>query len=387
MTSEKLKLTKRTVEGVTPPSSGYIVVHDSEISGFQVRVYPTGKKTYFLYFRHEGQEHRKKIGEHGAVTADIARSIAIQWRGDLARGLNPGQDKVRSSAPSLDELFNAFITWSETRHKERTKEQNRYLYQRALGPILGHKRIDAITRSDVERLHSALSATPTKANQALTLLKTMLNKAAQWELMSTKSNPCGGIKKFVEGRHERFLNPNEFTRLHSTLDMFERDGLAPQSAIAALRLLIHTGCRRGEILDLVWDEVDLINKQLVLADSKTGRKRIPISDAAVEVLQQLSKSSTSGFVIKGTRPGGKLQGIEKIWQRVRRAAALEEVRLHDLRHSFASAAIRQGIPLSTVGALLGHKDLTTTQRYAHHAEDQLREALNLLGSATRGKDD
>ena len=377
----KIRLTKRSIEMAVPPKTGILTLNDTDISGFQVRVTPSGQRTYYLYYRSHGRERRLKLGNHGDITCEQARKLAVAAKGQVAAGKDPAAERHRRNEDTrLMDVYGRFMSdHAAPRLKPRTVEHYRHIYETAISPRLGRKRLNEISRADIERLHGSLRDTPTRANHALSLIRALINKAIAWEMVAEHRNPCTGIEKFPQGRHERYLTPDELQRLLATLDRFDMERRTLPSAVAAIRLLIFTGCRRDEILNLRWSEVHLERSELVLPDSKTGRKRVFLNEPARALLAALSRDLGSDLVINGKTPGTKLQGLEKIWQRIRREAELEDVRLHDLRHNFASAAISSGLSLPIVGKLLGHKSLDATKRYAHLADEVLKEGSLAVG--------
>jgi integrase len=240
-------------------------------------------------------------------------------------------------------------------------------------------KVKAVTRVDIAQLHNAMRQTPGAANRTLALLSKMLNLAEKWGLRLDGTNPCRHVEKYPERKLERFLTADELARLGETLLQAEQTRTELPSALAALRLLLFTGCRLSEILTLRWDYVDLDAKCLRLPDSKTGAKTVYLSEPALEVLNSIERTSGNPFVIAGARPSSHLINLRKPWGRIRAKADLPDVRIHDLRHSFASVAVAGGLSLPTIGALLGHSQPATTHRYAHLAGDPLREATNLIG--------
>jgi integrase len=204
--------------------------------------------------------------------------------------------------------------------------------------------------------------------------------AEKWGLRLDGTNPCRHVEKYPERKLERFLTAEELARLGETLLQAEQTRTELPSALTALQLLLFTGCRLSEILTLRWDYVDLDAKCLRLPDSKTGAKTVYLSEPALEVLRSIGRNSSNPFVIMGAKPGSHLINLRKPWGRIRAKADLRDVRIHDLRHSFASVAVAGGLSLPTIGALLGHSQPATTHRYAHLAGDPLREATNIIGN-------
>ena len=196
-------------------------------------------------------------------------------------------------------------------------------------------------------------------------------------------NPVRGVKRFRDRRNERFLDGSELQKLGAALIAAEAAGENPY-AIAIIRLLVLTGARKGEIESLRWPEVDWQYSYLRLADSKTGQKLVMLNGAAIDVLQAVPRQNASDFVFPASRSDGYYEGTPKVWRRIRENAGLENVRIHDLRHSFASMAVSGGVSLPVIGALLGHKDSATTARYSHLQNDPVRSASDRLGKSLQG---
>ncbi len=208
----------------------------------------------------------------------------------------------------------------------------------------------------------------------------MLNLAESWGIRPDGSNPCRHVERYPEKRRERFLSAEELERLGRVLTEAEAEGAEPLSAIAAIRLLILTGCRVQEILGLRWEQVDFERRQIHFEESKTGQKAVAFGAAALELLSDLPRHEGNPHVIPGKKEGAHFVGMPKVWQRIRTRAGLEDVRLHDLRHSFASVGAGAGLSLPIIGKLLGHTQAATTQRYAHLAADPVREAADRVSA-------
>jgi integrase len=276
------------------------------------------------------------------------------------------------------------------------------MLDRDILPVLGSRRVLQITRAEVERLQLSMRDRPTMGNRVVSLLSTLFHFAERRDLVPAFFNPSRGVQRFPERRRERFLSAQELARLGAALKTLEdgyEAGKDPRrlsselpAAVAALRLLIFTGARVNEIVALRWDQVDFQRGLLRLPDSKTGAKAIQLNAPALELLvERYEARGDSSWVIPGDVPGEHLVNLGKIWRRIRERAELEDVRLHDLRHSFASMGAAAGLSLPLIGALLGHRQPSTTQRYAHLADDPVRSASELVGSriaaALEGRDD
>ena len=237
--------------------------------------------------------------------------------------------------------------------------------------------------SDISKMHVDLRATPYNANRALGMLQAMLNCAERWEMIPRGSNPATVIKPYPERKRERFLSAQELQALFVSLDAAEAVGSVDIYEAAAIRLLIYTGCRLSEITTLQWSSVDLPNARIIFEKHKTdkhGAKAIPLNGPALDLLTKLPREPGNPYVIIGAVPGRHIINLQKPWRRVRQAACLDDVRIHDLRHSFASFAVGAGVPLAIIGGLLGHRSVQTTARYAHIANDPLKLATHVVGA-------
>ncbi|HUS95525.1 MAG TPA: tyrosine-type recombinase/integrase, partial [Hyphomicrobiaceae bacterium] len=275
----------------------------------------------------------------------------------------------------------------------RCKPSTRYEYKRSVElfiyPKLGTRRVTDIERRDIAELHHSFSHIPYQANRTLGVLSKMFNLAEIWGLRPDGSNPCLHVKKYSEQKRERFLGPGEFAALGKALREVEQDGSETQSAIDAIRLLMLTGCRLGEIMTLKWDYVDLKARELRLPDSKTGAKIVHFGKMACQVLKGIEKLEDNPYVITGKKRGSRLTDLQHPWRRIRAKAGLDDVRIHDLRHSYASGALALGEGLPMIGKLLGHTQVQTTARYAHLANDPVKSAAgrvsDTIGAAMLGR--
>jgi integrase len=268
---------------------------------------------------------------------------------------------------------------STVRNKAKSNKENRRLLDKHILPSLGKMKVESIRREDVEKLHHAMRDTPYQANRVIALISKMFNLAEKWNMRPEGSNPTRHIEKYKERARERYLSELEIDRLGKSLIKCESDGTISSHFAAAIRLLILTGCRASEIRTLRWEHVDFERSALRLPDSKTGAKVVVLNTPAIEVLSSIKRFDENPHVIVGLKPGASLTDFEKPWQRLRKDAELEDVRLHDLRHSFAGFAASAGVSAPIVGRLLGHKTLQATERYAHIAEDPARLASEGVG--------
>ena len=374
-----MKLTKRAVD-ILHPEHRDKDYYDDALKSFGVRVRKSGRKTYFVMSRERGRLRRITLGQHGALTTEEARKMAMKVIHDLSVGIDPTAEKKKLKATgTVRSVCERFLKEYVLVHlKPSTQREYHRSIKLFIIPKLGPYPIADITRADVAALHHGLRDRPYQANRTLGVISVLFNQAELWGLRDELSNPCRGIKKYKEQKRERFLSIEELGRLGDALDAEE--DFAP-AAVACVRLLLLTGCRLGEIQKLEWSHVDFERQMLHLPDSKTGRKTVYLGDAAIDVLNAIPRLQDNPFVISGRVPGQYLTDMQKPWRRIRSVAKLEDVRLHDLRHTFASSAVSLGENLPMVGKLLGHSQPQTTARYAHLADAQAASAADKVSEA------
>ena len=360
------------------------VYWDRELTGFVVRAYPTGSKVYVAQARGPKGPKRVAVGRHGVINADEARKRAAHI---IAR-IKAGEEAVPRpmkpvGGPTVAELCARYMEeYVSVRCKPGTAGLYRSVIDRHILPALGRTPLAALSRAQVAEFHQNLYETPGVANMALRILSSMHRLAAGWGMVPEgASNPCRALVKYPERKRERFLTDSEFTRLGEALDETEARGGASASAVAAIRLLALTGCRRSEILGLRREDVALEAGELKLPDSKTGARAVALPPQAVELLAGLLSAHDGPWVIPGRKPGTRLANVDEAWRMIRERAGLEGVRLHDLRHSYASRALALGEALPVIGKLLGHSRLETTARYAHLARDSAKEAAGRVAAS------
>ena len=373
------KITKRTVDALRPESRER-VVWDDEIKGFGVRVHPSGKKVYIVKYRHRGRTVKTTIGPHGPVTLADARARAAEIITAARTGRDPrAHGRYGAKSPTMDELVKRFLEeYVPTHCKPGTQEVYRSALEIHVVPRLGKRRVAEIERADMVALHHELRATPYQANRTIQVLSRIFTLAEVWGLRPDVSNPCRHVKRFREEKRERFLSDAEYGRLGAALKQSEEEELEPPSAIAAIRLLMLTGCRKSEILTLRWEHVDLEAGELRLPDSKTGAKVVHLGDPAISVLRGMPRNEDNPWVLPGRKTGKPMSDLDYYWQRIRHRAELNGVRVHDLRHTYASGGLLVGEGLPMIGKLLGHNHVHTTARYAHLANDPLKFAANRI---------
>ena len=354
------------------------VFWDRELTGFGVRVYPSGGKVYVAQARGPGGPKRVTVGRHGVLSAEQARQRAALIIARVKAGETPVPEPMaarHAGGPTVGELAERFLEeYAAVRYKPGTTAWTRTMVRRHIVPEFGKLPLEALERAQVTELHHRLYVSPSTANKVVRTLSLMYRLAEGWGMAPEGCNPCRSVVRYPERGRERFLTDEEFIRLGKVLDEAGTRGGASPSAVAALRLLMLTGCRKSEILTLRWDHVAFEAGELRLPDSKTGARVVPLSPSAVKVLAALPRAPGNPWVIPGRQPGTHMRALGDAWEVIRTRAELEDVRIHDLRHSFASRALALGESLPMIGKLLGHSQMETTSRYAHLARDSVHQS-------------
>jgi integrase len=359
------------------------MIWDGEIPGFGVRILPSGRRSYLVQYRVGTRTRRLSLGPHGLLTSEQARSLAQQALASVAGGGDPAEHrKARREAITVRELADRFDREHiALRVKESTAKEYRRNLRRFILPALGRLRVEEVTRADIARFHHSLRHIPYQANRNIEIVSKMFSLAELWGLRPDGSNPRRHLRKYPEAKRERFLRPTELRRLGEVLNEIAAERIESPSAIAAVRLLLLTGCRLNEVMKLRWEEVDFEASALRLPDSKTGAKAVHLGQAALQILASVQRQPFNPHVITGALPGKRLSDLQPFWRRVRARAGLKDVRIHDLRHTFASVAVAAGQGLPMIGKLLGHSQVQTTARYAHLAGDPVRAAANDIANS------
>lgn len=342
---------------------------------------PSGKRFFLVQYRRHGRTRRVMIGQYGVVTAELARREATIKLGSV-RGANGDPAALRDAerqSTTMKELGERFLTqYVSTRCKPSTQAEYRRSVELFLDPFFAKQPVRSVTTAEVAELHGSLSHIPYQANRTLGVLSKMMNLAETWGIRDKHTNPCEDVERFPERKRERFLSPRELQRLGQALTAAEVHQTETKYAIAAFRILLLTGCRLSEIQRLEWHHVDLQQKELRLPDSKTGAKTVHLGDTVVALLETLPRVACNPYVIVGKKKKTHLTDLQHPWRRIRETAGLTDVRIHDLRHTFASGGLLVGEGLAMIGKLLGHSQVQTTARYAHLASDPVKQAATKI---------
>lgn len=377
----KILRTRITKHAVDRLGAG-TMIRDTDLTGFGVRRQRDGA-FYFLQKRIGNRVRWITIGPHGSPwTAETARKEAYRLLGQIAGGAPPQTRRQElEGKPTVRDAAQHFMAEHGTQLKHQSRIKYQFLLDRYILDELGDRLLETINRADIMRLHARMAAKPPLANYAVSVLSKLMSWAEEQGLRPLQSNPCFRLKKYRENARQRFLSTEEYARLGATLASVERIDQENFYIAAAIRLLILTGARLSEIITLKWQYVDLERRMLSLPDSKTGQKIIRLNPQAVDALKRIPPLAGNPYVIVGRRPGACLVNLQKPWRRIRALAGLDDVRLHDLRHSFASMAAAQRGSLPMIGRLLGHNHTRTTSRYAHLAADPVDKLNAGVGEA------
>lgn len=415
----KPKLTKTVVDRLEPRASDF-VTWCGTLAGFGVRTRPTGRKSFIVQYDYRGRSRKVTVGTYGTLTVDEARDRARELLAKVQLGEDVAAKPSADENPTIAELCDEYLKKGCKHKKASTIATDKGRIERHIKPRLGKKRVQDLKRRDVDDFFNDVAAGKTAidevvdgkriivrggegtARRTVRLLGGILTYAVEREYIA--ENPRKGVKIGRDKSGERFLSGDELRRLGEALREAETEGLPWQfnegvkakhrpkkaenqrevisaHAVAAIRLLLLTGCRLGEILKLEWSQVDLERGFLRLPDSKTGKKDVVLGAPALKVLADVPRIEGNPYVIAGEAKDKPRSDLKRPWKRITTHAGLSDLRLHDLRHSFASVGAASGMGLPIVGKLLGHASPSTTARYAHLADDPLRRASDSISNS------
>lgn len=392
-------ISKSIVDKAKPTTKEYLV-QDNVIPGFALRVYPSGTKSYIFQYRFKGRTKKVVIGRYGPMSPYKARQKAVELWNKVNDGGNPSADRNNlSNEISISELCDLYLVEGCSHKKESTLDTDKGRITRHIKPLIGSMRASEVSSDDVDKFmnHVIVGKTAidkkTKsrgrarvtggegtASRTVGLLGGIFTFAIQKGIRA--DNPVRSVKKPKDKKRQRFLTQIELKRLFEFLDKPTDLTLNP-NAIPAIKLLLLTGCRKSEILSMKWSYIDFENHYLLLPDSKTGEKKVPLNNESIDTIKQLPKIGGNQYVFASSK-GGHYSGIQKSWEKIRVHLDMEDVRIHDLRHSFATILASQGASLLLIGKMLGHADPKTTQIYAHLVDDEAKKASSDVAGYLKG---
>ena len=374
-----LRLTKRIVDRLKVDDKDAIF-WDSDLAGFGVRVHATGRKLYIVQSRGPAGLKRVTLGPVGHTTIEERRREAAAVIDRIKRGDDPMPPEPAPEPTVADLAARSVSVRFGVKCKPATAKAYKMALDRHVLPALGAMPLAEVGPKEVAALHHRMRDMPSMANRAVWVLSRLFVLAETWEMVPPGGNPCRHVRYYREKSRERFLTPEEFRRLGTALRRFEARGPTQASAVAALRLLMLTGCRTGEILTLRWDDVDRTAGVLRLRDGKTGPRMVPLTGPVLAVLDGIERMEGVSWVIR-SKSDTRLTGLFSHWQQIRMDVGLDDVRVHDLRHSYASRALALGESLTIIGRLLGHAKVETTAKYAHLVRDAEKAAAARTGDS------
>ena len=381
-TPTRFRFTQKLIDALPPHApeakSTEAEYTDTEVAGLKLLASKSGRKFFYFRFTLNGQKRAIKLGEYGALTVPAARKLAQALRLQVDQGRDPQAEKAQHRAVPTLAAFALEEYLPDAQQRKRSADADESKLRVHILPRFGARRLDEISARDIQTYHGAIKSShcAATANRHLSLLAKLFKLAVQWERVP--KNPCQGVKKFQENnQRERYLSDDEIQRLYQAMAAEPN-----RVAVAALQFLLLTGVRKEEALQAQWANVDLERGTLFLPDTKSGRSRTVVLNAdAQALLAAQARQADHPYVFPGRVPGRPLNNPNKTFRRVLAAAGIADLRIHDLRHSFASLAVNGGATLYQVQHLLGHASAQTTQRYAHLADSVLRQASDAVGAA------
>lgn len=380
----KIKLSKSIVDRL-PVQENDVIYWDEHLQGFGVRVKASGVKSYVIQYRtrQTGRSRRKTLGQHGPLLSfSQAKELAKGYLSDVVRGHDPvASDVADRNAPTVAVLASEYLS-KHALPKKRPKSirNDRSMLERLILPKLAGFKVSEVRHQDIQALHNGLSETPYQANRTLSLLSKMFELSIRWGWRA--DNPVRGIEKFHEEKRHRWLSDNELGRLTSALDEH-----ANQKAANAIRLQLLTGSRIGEVLNAQWTDFNLDRRVWIKQSHHTKQKiteHLPLSSGVCDLIEEMEKTRTeSQYLFPGRDLNKPISDLKVFWSSVMEASGIDGYRIHDNRHTYASQLVSGGMSLAIVGRLLGHTNPSTTQRYAHLADDPLRDAAEIMASKMR----
>ena len=404
---KRIKLTDRFVKSATTGGRKSPILMDDEVIGFGVQVRETGRKSFTLDYMFEGRRRRLYVGVFPDWSTSAAREHAKQIKREVDQGIDPLAIRdERRSAPTMKHLIERYLDEHVSKQAPDSAADHRSMMNKLVLPTWGDRKVIDIRRADVDKLLADVAKgrarphkkttkqkrlkplqptrpTPGRANRLGCAIRKMFNLAIRWEMRT--DNPAAGFIRNPENPRERFLDITEIARLSEVLNEHKNQRMAD-----VIRLLMLTGARRGEVLNATWDQFDLDRAVWTKPAHMTKQRRLhrtPISGTAVQLLRTIRAGLTEDcpWVFPGYAKGKPIHEIKRFWDDVRERAELDGVRVHDLRHTFASLLVSGGMSLPMIGRLLGHTQVQTTQRYAHLFDDPLRAGLDQIDEMLRPK--
>jgi integrase len=372
------KLVKRLLKN--PPAKGNAITYDDELTGFGARITAGGTLAFVMNYRLDGSEWRYTIGQYPEWSVTAARDEVKKLRRRIDKGDNPmAERRERQEADTVRDLAHRFEAEFLPKRSKDYQHEAKVMLENDILPVIGRMMVTDVRRKDMDKIHRLVSErAPIRANRVIAVASKMFSMAIRWDRRS--DNPCKGIERNQENRRSRYLSQREIADLSAALVKYPS-----QNAADCLRFILLTGCRKAEAMTATWDQFDLERGVWTKPSAHTKQKkehRVPLSALALALLRRIRAKAEEGIphVFPGRKRGEPIQQIRTAWEFVIDRAGLKDVRIHDLRHTYASILASAGVSLPLVGALLGHTQPATTARYAHLYDDPLREATERVGA-------
>jgi integrase len=383
-----MKISDQTVKAAKAPGSGQTITWDDNVKGFGLRITPGGAKSFIFNYRINGRSRRMTIGQYPTWSVAAAR----KWARELSKAVDRGDDPMGArhearGAPTVKDLCRRYEDEHLPRKRAASQRNDKAVIANTIRPALGSIKVQAVTFAEIDGLHRILKATPYQANRTLALLSKMFSLAIRWGMRT--DNPCQGVERFQEHRRERYLTADERGRLLVAMQEAgaEEKNTARKAEIGrtvnAFRLAMLTGCRIGEALAAEWEQFDIEGGIWIKPAATTKQNKdhkTYLNAPARALLADMAPAEPEGWLFPSRTGEGHQTNYRNTWQAIRDAAKLPGLRVHDLRHNFASEGASVGLSLPMIGALLGHTNPATTARYAHLMADPLKQAAEAIGS-------
>lgn len=385
-------LNDKFIKSLPLPKGKHKIYWDDRLIGLGIRITDNNAKSFVLRYVINGRERKYTLGGYPALSYSAARDMAIQVKGEITKGHDPLDERQAiHSTPTVKQLAEDFLKAKEKVLRPRTmKDYREFFFKKHIVPKFGNLKIDSIGKKEIENFHRSFSETPRMGNRILEIMRVMFNTAVSWEIL--EKNPTQGIKKFPEHKRERYLSEDEISRLTNVLDAEPN-----QMSANIIRLILLTGSRKGEVLSARWQDFEgEVWAKPAFLTKQNKISRIPLSEEAVDILQKMKTKivtekklatftdnrivSTEQYLFYNTQTKTHQKDIKRFWLEVCKKAKIKDATIHDLRHTFASVLVSNGVGLEVIGKLVGHSNIRTTQRYAHLANSSLKQATSMFAN-------
>lgn len=390
-------LNDKFIKSLPLPKGKHKIYWDDRLIGLGIRITDNNAKSFVLRYVINGRERKYTLGGYPALSYSAARDMAIQLKGEITKGHDPlDERRAIHSTPTVKQLAEDFLKAKEKVLRPNTlKDYREFFFKKHIIAKFGNLKIDSIGKKEIESFHRSFSDTPRMGNRVLEIMRVMFNTAVSWEIL--EKNPTQGIKKFPEHKRERYLSEDEIGRLTKVLDAEPN-----QMSANIIRLILLTGSRKGEVLSARWQDFEgEVWAKPAFLTKQNKISRIPLSPEAVDILQKMKTKivsekklatftdnrivSTEQYLFYNTQTKTHQKDIKRFWLEVCKKAKIKDATIHDLRHTFASILVSNGVGLEVIGKLVGHSNIRTTQRYAHLANSSLKQATSMFANKVMKK--